>query len=582
MWDIRYLLKKKYTNSRALVIGINKYKHTSPLSFAVNDAEGFKNTLIDTLGFEEKNITLLLDDAATKSAIFTNYMRLAREDVELDERVIVFFAGHGHTQSGHRGEVGFLVPSDANMDDLATLIRWKDLTEYSDLIKAKHMLFIMDACYGGLALTRSVQAGSARFLNDMLLRRSRQVLTAGKANEEVSDADGPIAGHSIFTGHLLEGLRGKAVPESGVLTAAALMSYVYANVSNDPHSEQSPHYGHFDGDGDFVLLAPSLSQSDVDEAQEIDRLLIVPHVEEVLQPATTYEKTKRVKTLLSNDASSIELHDVVVEEVRRFLSLSDVANFPVMAIQSDEEIASRVSRYDEIATDLALSAACISYWGKSVHASLLQKIFSRSTDNLDMISGSSTWLALRNYPTVVQTYYAGIAAIEEKRYDSLRLIFGSPVGSEEYGKQNQVLSDHLLAGILEMNRANIFKKLPGHANNRVPMSEHLFKVLQPKLDDVFFIGRNYESAFDEFEILLSLICIDTRLQNQQAAWGPIGRFGWKAYGGGGNPLMKIIDQAKLQGASWPPLLAGLFGGAPERLEKATTELRDNVARLNWH
>ncbi len=582
MWDIRYLLKKKYTNSRALVIGINNYKHASPLAFAVNDAVEFKNALVATLGFEEANITLLIDDAATKSAIFTSYMRLAREDVELDDRVVVFFAGHGHTQSGHRGEVGFLVPYDANMGDLATLIRWKDLTEYSDLIKAKHMLFIMDACYGGLALTRGVQAGSARFLNDMLLRRSRQVLTAGKANEEVSDADGPIAGHSIFTGHLLEGLRGKAIPESGVLTAAALMSYVYAHVSNDPNSEQSPHYGHFDGDGDFILLAPSLDQPEKEEATEVDRLLIVPYVEEDLKPATTYEKIRRVKSLLSNNSSSIELHVVVVEELRRFLSLSDVANFPVQAIQSDEAIADRVSRFDEVVIDLALSAACLSHWGTPAHATILQKIFSRSTDNLEMISGNSVWLSLRSYPTVVQTYCAGIAAIEAKRFDTLYLIFGTDVGSAAYGKQSQILGHHLITSILEMYRSDIFKKLPGHANNRVPMSEHLFKVLQPKLDDVFFIGKNYEHAFDEFEILLSLICVDIRLQNKQSPWGPLGRFAWKAYGGGANPLAKLLESAKSLGSAWPPLIAGLFGGAPERLEKAADELNSMVGNLHWH
>jgi hypothetical protein len=35
---------------------------------------------------------------------------------------------------------------------LSGLIRWDELTRNADLITAKHMLFVMDACYGGLAL----------------------------------------------------------------------------------------------------------------------------------------------------------------------------------------------------------------------------------------------------------------------------------------------------------------------------------------------------------------------------------------------------------------------------------------------
>jgi uncharacterized caspase-like protein len=78
------------------------------------------------------------------------------------------------------------------------------------------MLFLMDACYGGLALTRTtIPPGSMRFLKDMLQRYSRQVLTAGKADEVVSDAGGTRPGHSIFTSHLLDGLDG-AIGDEGL------------------------------------------------------------------------------------------------------------------------------------------------------------------------------------------------------------------------------------------------------------------------------------------------------------------------------------------------------------------------------
>jgi hypothetical protein len=50
-------------------------------------------------------------------------------------------------------------------------------------------------------------------------------------------------------------LEGKAHIENGVLTASHLMAYVYRKVSVDSRSRQTPHFGHVEGDGDFVFCA---------------------------------------------------------------------------------------------------------------------------------------------------------------------------------------------------------------------------------------------------------------------------------------------------------------------------------------
>src|SRR5947208_2370067 len=142
------------------------------------------------------------------------------------------------------------------MDDKSKLIRWDDLTRNADIIPAKHILFVMDACYSGLAIQRAGQPGERRFVTDMLQRQSRQVITAGKADEVVADGGGPRGENSIFTGYLLEGLHGKAADDGGVITASNLMNYAYRKVSTDSRSNQTPHFGHIDGDGDFILWQP--------------------------------------------------------------------------------------------------------------------------------------------------------------------------------------------------------------------------------------------------------------------------------------------------------------------------------------
>src|SRR6267142_584718 len=121
--------------------------------------------------------------------------------------------------------------------------------------------------------TRGLQAGSARFIKDMMVRYSRQVLTAGKADEVVADSGGPLPAHSIFTGHLIEGLRGKAATTNGAITANSLMAYVYQCVANDQNSNQTPHYGYFDGDGDFVFAARELDGDAREKKKDVDELV---------------------------------------------------------------------------------------------------------------------------------------------------------------------------------------------------------------------------------------------------------------------------------------------------------------------
>ena len=246
-------LHTKYNKSWALIIGINDYLSAPPLDYARSDAEAIAEILKSRFKFPEKNITLLYDANATKENIMTNFLSYNKKANDVNDRLLVFYAGHGHTITGHRGDVGYLIPVDAKLDDIATYIRWDEFTRNADLIPAKHILFIMDACYGGLAVTRSVSGGT-RFIKDMLTRRSRQVLTAGKANEPVADAGGPVPNHSIFTGHLIQALEGKAAsPTDETITAQGVMAYVYDKVANDTNSKQTPHFGHVDGDGDFIF-----------------------------------------------------------------------------------------------------------------------------------------------------------------------------------------------------------------------------------------------------------------------------------------------------------------------------------------
>lgn len=181
----------RYRQSWALVIGINDYQFEGRLAFARNDAEVVASSLQKQLAFSEENITLLVDENATRDSIRASFHRFTKSDIADDDRIIVFFAGHGFTRPSHRNDVGYLVPVDGRTGDLSTLIRWDELTRDADLIPAKHLFFVIDACFGGLAIPRGLPAGSNRFVKDMRSRFSRQVLASGKGDETVADGYGP-------------------------------------------------------------------------------------------------------------------------------------------------------------------------------------------------------------------------------------------------------------------------------------------------------------------------------------------------------------------------------------------------------
>ncbi len=50
------------------------------------------------------------------------------------------------------GELGYLIPVDGELDDLfLTSISMDDLKKIALMSKAKHILYLVDACYGGIA-----------------------------------------------------------------------------------------------------------------------------------------------------------------------------------------------------------------------------------------------------------------------------------------------------------------------------------------------------------------------------------------------------------------------------------------------
>ena len=572
-----------YEGSFALIIGINNYQKAPLLGYAVSDATAVAEVLKTNFDFPEENIKLLLDEKATKNNIMKTFMSYINNNVSPNDRILVFFAGHGMTVKGRRGDVGFLVPFDGDQDNLSTLIRWDDLTRNAELIVAKHILFIMDACYGGLAITRSLPLGSMRFLKDMLQRYSRQVLTAGKADEVVSDAGGPIPNHSVFTGHFLKGLQGEAATDDGIITANGIMAYVYDKVAKDLHSHQTPHYGFLDGDGDFIFKAPNIDELTKNEEIDKDILISIPTTSPEVKVTSIDSLVDKTKEYLSDSRYKIKLHDIFSQKIREVASLLASDHFKIQGISfSDEEFLNRIKLYEDVVKELQAMTTCVAYWGNKDNYQQLSRTISRLCDNFAPESGLVVWLNLRWYPISLLMYSAGISAISASNYEALATILMTKVQSPRNSYETVPVT--IPIGDMSAELHDVFKRLRGHERNYVPRSEYLFKLLQPSLDDLLFLGREYELMFDRFEVFLALAYADFEYISDNIIWGPLGRFGWKyrRRTGSGNVFSEIIHEANIYKSEWAPIKAGLFDGSIDRFLEISKKYEDEILKkLHW-
>jgi len=246
-----------YRESWAAIIGIDDYTNWQKLQYAAHDALGVKDLLVQKYSFKPDQIFTLLNGEATRQNIlsllgdkFADSKMVQRED-----RVVVFYAGHGATRKLASGrELGYIIPVDADLTNYeGSAISMTNFQDISEAIPAKHVLFVMDSCYSGLALTRGGGAPpSQNYLNEISRREARQMFTAGGADQQVAD-NGPN-GHSVFTWTLLQGLDGRAdLNGDGVITATELAAYVAPAVSALSH--QTPAFGNLPGTegGDFIF-----------------------------------------------------------------------------------------------------------------------------------------------------------------------------------------------------------------------------------------------------------------------------------------------------------------------------------------
>ena len=242
-----------YRESYALVIGNGNYRNGwDPLPGALRDVREVA-TALKKQGFRVSLKTDLTKDSFSR--VFGKFVLThgRRED----NRLLFYYAGHGHTQKMTTGEeLGYLVMVDAPAPEKEPVefslasVDMQNLVTQAKLIRSKHVLFMFDSCFSGTVLNLRKGVAPKR-ISDKIRYPVRQFITAGRANEPVPD-------HSVFKQAFLDLLEGRApepIPD-GYITGEELGLFL-KNTVPEYNPLQHPQYGKIReprlDKGDFVF-----------------------------------------------------------------------------------------------------------------------------------------------------------------------------------------------------------------------------------------------------------------------------------------------------------------------------------------
>ena len=235
------------SNAIAVVFGIEDYRSAPNVSYAVNDADIFREYLIKRFGFRRENIYLRLDEQATKGEfdkVFSKTGWISR-NVSKSSDVIIYFSGHGAPD--YESKETFLIPYDSD-PNYATSTGYAINDIYKNLrdLDAKSITIILDACFSGSSRDNQPLLSDARPISIEIERGSipeNMLVFSAASGSEISSSSEKKK-HGIFTYYLLKGLNGDAdINSDHRITATEMNKYLNSHVPSQAKTmgrEQHP------------------------------------------------------------------------------------------------------------------------------------------------------------------------------------------------------------------------------------------------------------------------------------------------------------------------------------------------------
>ncbi|MBL7077219.1 MAG: caspase family protein [Kiritimatiellae bacterium] len=217
----------------ALVIGVNRYKHWRSLRQAREDAQNVASLLRSRYGF--KAVTTLYDEQASLEGIIRELRVLTRK-LTPNDSLLIYFAGHGYYDKLMKK--GYWIPSEGReeaggMPAINDWLQNSNLKEYTDAMKARHVLVVSDSCFSGAMLRGGridIETKQNTWYRRAISQPTRWCVASGDL-ETVPD-------QSIFAKKFLQTLQ---YPRQSVFAASDLAGWIKGDVA--AYSGRRPVFG---------------------------------------------------------------------------------------------------------------------------------------------------------------------------------------------------------------------------------------------------------------------------------------------------------------------------------------------------
>ncbi len=259
---------RPFGKSIAFLVGVGNYQYVRPtLSYVKNDVAEMKQFLLDRAGFDV--VYVALDNVANADLVDNFMLKSLKQELTPQDRLLFYFSGHGADLDAGEGymQFGRARPGEYDRGQYIEMTRCE---KWSKALRAKHVLFLLDACNSGLGYD-SKNGGSVHIDEDLLALfsgdGSRTVITAGTGKEKSFQVStGNDQGYSVFTRAFLDSIRNASPSGGGLIildeVAAGIKRQVAEFSSKAPGRQMTPRVWPIPREsgrdrGTFVFLNPN-------------------------------------------------------------------------------------------------------------------------------------------------------------------------------------------------------------------------------------------------------------------------------------------------------------------------------------
>lgn len=223
----------------AVLIGMSQYADAS-LNLKRPSGDLLRLDSVLRSQYDFATITRLTDP--DKKTVKDKLMDLSYRLMD-DDNLLIFFAGHAANINGN----GYWALRDTRQGDVDSFLSTASLTAILSEMYARHVLVIVDACFGSRLVTRDATLNTGlQTWQELYLSKSRKAMSSS-ANEEAPD-------QSVFVDYLVKRLAENGEP---YLSAQELFDSIKVAVHSKSANHQRPVYGNIyrlsSGVGDFIF-----------------------------------------------------------------------------------------------------------------------------------------------------------------------------------------------------------------------------------------------------------------------------------------------------------------------------------------